>query len=139
MRFHLLGNGCGSVVELLTQDELAHQVGCAPITIRKIEGDEMRPSKLLAESLSGPLGIPAKQRDDFVRFARAEAKEILSNHFASFFQTAESSATSEPDLPTGTVHLLFSDIGGSTQLAQHLGENYRNSTGSFESKIKRLP
>ena len=35
----------------LTQEELAQRVGCAPITIRKLEGDEMRPSKQLAESL----------------------------------------------------------------------------------------
>ena len=32
----------------------------------------MRPSKQLAESLSGPLGISLNQREDFVRFARAE-------------------------------------------------------------------
>jgi predicted ATPase/DNA-binding XRE family transcriptional regulator len=57
----------------LTQEELAHQVGCAPITIRKLEGNEMRPSKQLAESLSRSLGIPPAQREEFVRFARATA------------------------------------------------------------------
>ena len=108
----------------LTQEELARQVGCAPITVRKIEGDEMRPSKQLAESLSGPLGILAKQREDFIHFARAETKEALNSHFASLFETAETSTIPEPHLPTGTIHLLFSDIGGSTQLVQHLGDNY---------------
>ena len=108
----------------LTQDELARQVGCAPITIRKIEGDEMRPSKQLAESLSGPLGIPVNQREDFVRFARAETKEALSDHFASLFEITDPSTVSESSLPSGTVHLLFSDIGGSTQLVQRLGEDY---------------
>ena len=29
----------------LTQDELAHRVGCAVGTIKKLEGDERRPSK----------------------------------------------------------------------------------------------
>jgi class 3 adenylate cyclase len=29
-----------------------------------------------------------------------------------------------PDLPTGTVTFLFSDIEGSTRLLQHLGERY---------------
>ena len=47
----------------LTQEELAHRVGCAPITIRKLEGDEMRPSKQLAESLSRSLGIPPSQQE----------------------------------------------------------------------------
>ncbi len=108
----------------LTQEELARQVGCAPITIRKIEGDEMRPSKQLSESLSGPLGIPANQRDDFVRFARAETKEALDIQFASFFERTDSSPTPESSLPSGTVHFLFSDIGGSTQLVQRLGKEY---------------
>src|SRR5262245_18127757 len=36
----------------LTQDELARQVGCAVGTIKKLEGDERRPSKQLAERLA---------------------------------------------------------------------------------------
>src|SRR5690349_6258755 len=67
----------------LPQDELAHHVGSAPITIRKIEGDDMRPSKQLALSLSAPLGIPSLQRNDFVQFARAEIRDALNNQFAS--------------------------------------------------------
>ncbi len=35
----------------LTQDELARQVGCAIGTLKKIETDERRPSKQLAERL----------------------------------------------------------------------------------------
>ncbi len=108
----------------LTQEQLARQVGCAPITIRKIEGDEMRPSKQLAESLSGPLGISLHQREDFVRFARAEPKEALSNQFAALFEVTDSSTVTASHFPSGTVHLLFSDIGGSTQLVQRLGEDY---------------
>jgi predicted ATPase/class 3 adenylate cyclase/DNA-binding XRE family transcriptional regulator len=108
----------------LTQEELARQVGCAPITIRKIEGDEMRPSKQLSESLSGPLGVPTNQREDFVRFARAETKEALEVQFASFFERTDPSQASESSFPSGTVHFLFSDIGGSTQLVQRLGKAY---------------
>src|SRR5689334_7714188 len=110
----------------LTQEELARQVGCAPITIRKIEGNEMRPSKQLAESLSGPLGILLNQREDFVRFARAEAKEALKDQFGSWFEITDAPPVSEAHLPSGTVHLLFSDIGGSTQPVQRLGEEYVN-------------
>ena len=42
----------------LTQDALARQVGCARVTIRKLEADEMRPSKQLAELLAEQLGVP---------------------------------------------------------------------------------
>lgn len=54
----------------LTQNELARHVGCAAITVRKIEADEMRPSKQLAELLVEQLGITGEEREDFVRFAR---------------------------------------------------------------------
>ena len=108
----------------LTQEELAHRVGCAPITIRKLEGDEMRPSKQLAESLSGPLGIPPNQREEFVRFARTESSDALPSHFAASLETPLPAGVPDNQFPSGTVHLLFSDIGGSTQLAQRLGEKY---------------
>ena len=108
----------------LTQEELAHQVGCAPITIRKLEGDEMRPSKQLAESLSGPLGISPNQREEFVRFARADPNDALASKFAAAFETPHPFKISDGQFPSGTIHLLFSDIGGSTQLAQRLGEKY---------------
>ena len=54
----------------LTQAELSKRVGCAPITIRKIEADEMRPSKQLAELLMDQLGVPVEDRENFIRFAR---------------------------------------------------------------------
>src|SRR5690349_10961465 len=85
----------------LTQEELARQAGCAAITIRKIEGDEMRPSKQLAESLSRALGIQAPQRGDFVQFARAETRDILNHHFATLFETTDLSKTTGSPLPTG--------------------------------------
>ena len=36
----------------LTQEELARRVGCAAITIRKIEADDARPSVQVAERLA---------------------------------------------------------------------------------------
>lgn len=54
----------------LTQEELAHQVGCAPITIRKIEAEEMRPSKQLAGLLGERLGVLPTERGALVKFAR---------------------------------------------------------------------
>ena len=56
----------------LTQDELAHRVGCAPVTLRKIEYDDLRPSVQIAERLAMALNIPLEERAAFVRLARTE-------------------------------------------------------------------
>ena len=64
----------------LTQGELARKVGCAPITIRKIEADQMRPSKQLAELLMGQVGVASNERESFMQFARGgeSAKSITT-------------------------------------------------------------
>ena len=56
----------------LTQDELARRVGCAPITIRKIEADDLRPSVQIAERMAMALNIPLEERAAFVKLARVE-------------------------------------------------------------------
>lgn len=56
----------------LTQDELARRVGCAPITIRKIEADDLRPSVQIAERMAMALNIPLEERAAFVKLARLE-------------------------------------------------------------------
>ena len=56
----------------LTQNELAHRVGCAVGTIQKLEGDERRPSKQLAARLADLLLIASAERDIFLKVARAE-------------------------------------------------------------------
>src|SRR5688572_13813097 len=56
----------------LTQDELAQQVGCAVGTIKKLEGDERRPSKQLAERLADLLRLAPEERAAFLKAARAE-------------------------------------------------------------------
>ncbi len=57
----------------LTREELARRVGCATITLRKIESDERRPSKQVAELLAAHLGVAEDEREAFVRFARGQA------------------------------------------------------------------
>lgn len=54
----------------LTQFELAQQVGCALVTIKKIETRAMRPSKQMAERLADVLAISQEERTTFVAFAR---------------------------------------------------------------------
>src|SRR5215217_3339580 len=52
--------------------ELAARLGCASVTLRKIETDERRPSRQMAEQLADHLSIPNKMRDAFIRVARGE-------------------------------------------------------------------
>src|SRR5512135_185041 len=59
----------------LTQEELARRVGCAAITVRKIEADDARPSVQIAERLAMALAIPLDDRAEFVRRARAARPE----------------------------------------------------------------
>jgi transcriptional regulator with XRE-family HTH domain len=54
----------------LTQVALAQRVGCAVVTIKKIERDERRPSREMADLLADNLAIPDGERDTFVRMAR---------------------------------------------------------------------
>lgn len=105
---------------VLTREELASRVGCAEVTIRKIEADERKPSPQIAELLAQQLGLPADQRELFVRVARGL---VSVAHLAPPIPGAPvaSSATlmalnaPEPTLPTGTVTFLFTDIEGSTK------------------------
>ena len=55
----------------LTQDALAQRVSCSGFTIRKIEADERRPSRHLADRLAVSLAIPAEERRAFMEAARA--------------------------------------------------------------------
>ena len=55
-----------------TQQELAQRVGCSLATIVKIESDERRPSRQIAELLVQYLEIPAEQREQFLKVARKE-------------------------------------------------------------------
>lgn len=55
----------------LTQTELARRVACAPITVRKIEADERRPSKVMAERLAQALELDEASTPRFVAAARA--------------------------------------------------------------------
>lgn len=56
----------------LTRPELARRVSCSPETIKKIERDERRPSRQIAELLADHLVIPDRDRDKFIRMARGE-------------------------------------------------------------------
>ena len=70
----------------LTQSELARRAGCAPVTIRKIEGDGLRPSVQLAELLALALKIPKA----FMGYeADIEGKATLAAEDIRFARTIE--------------------------------------------------
>ncbi|HMD80926.1 MAG TPA: helix-turn-helix transcriptional regulator, partial [Anaerolineales bacterium] len=54
----------------LTQQALANQVGCARITLRRIESGALKPSKELVHILLDKLGIPEREHPQWVLFAR---------------------------------------------------------------------
>ena len=56
----------------LTREELAGKIGISVSALRKIESDERRPSKQLAELLAKALEIPAEEYSSFIRIARGE-------------------------------------------------------------------
>ncbi len=62
----------------LTQEELARRVGCAAVTLRKIEADDLRPSQQIAERMAMSLGIPLEERAVFVRMARSQQPDKVA-------------------------------------------------------------
>lgn len=56
----------------LTQAELARRVGCAEITVRKLEANALRPSVQLSELLALALSLPEKDQIAFVQLARKD-------------------------------------------------------------------
>ena len=54
----------------LTRAQIASQIGCAEITLEKIERDLRHPSRQIAELLARALRIPDEGREAFVQFAR---------------------------------------------------------------------
>ena len=52
----------------LTQEQLADQVGCSAIAIRKIEAEERRPSAQIAERIAQIFHIPKNEQTDISEF-----------------------------------------------------------------------
>jgi len=99
----------------LTQQTLAERVGCSLAAIKKMESDERRPSRQIAERLADTLGVPASQREIFLEVARGIRpvdQLLLAHEPASVL------------LPSGTVTFLYTDIEGSTKLAQEHSEKW---------------
>src|SRR5262245_4621200 len=56
----------------LSAVELARRVGCATVTLHKIEADERRPSEQIAAKLAEHLQVASDERLTFLKVARGE-------------------------------------------------------------------
>jgi len=127
----------------LTQAELARRVGCAEVTIQKIEADERRPSRQIAELLAEQLAIPADERAAFLQCARAElGADRLVTPIPPIAQlvpptpTVCPTLTTQPGLPSGMVTFLFTDIEDSTPLWEHEPEQMRLALARHDAILR---
>jgi class 3 adenylate cyclase len=119
----------------LTQHELARQLGCALGTLKKIETDERRPSKQLAERLADCLEIAATERATFLKAARAELAVDHLNVASTPDRPKE--APQPTPLPSGTITFLFTDIEGSTKLWEHHRLAMRDALARHEAILRQ--
>ncbi len=97
----------------LTQAALAQRVGCAEVTIKKIERDERRPSRQMAGLLADNLDIPAAERDTFVRMARGEFVSAMASPLAD---VSPPPLLEDGEPPGGTEEAVF--VAREHELAQ---------------------
>lgn len=74
----------------LTQQALADRVNCSLSTVVKIESNQRRPSRQIAELLMQQLDIPENYREIFLKAARSIINEdqisAIPNHWESLLQ-----------------------------------------------------
>jgi predicted ATPase/transcriptional regulator with XRE-family HTH domain len=118
----------------LTQTELARQIGCSVVTLRKLEAETRRPSKQIAERLAVALGVAPDAGPAFLRFARGDpfGQPILSpasgtpNHNLPVplnrFVGRETEIVDVTRLLTGARLVTLTGTGGAgkTRLAEHV-------------------
>ncbi len=96
----------------LTQFDLAVRVGCSQDTIHKMEKDERRPSRQVAEILADNFNIPQAEREGFVLFARGLGPEGNSTpSVADDNPTERESTAASPVVPNNLPGQLTSFVG----------------------------
>jgi predicted ATPase/transcriptional regulator with XRE-family HTH domain len=101
----------------LTREELAGRVGYSVSGLRKIESDERRPSRQMAELLAECLQIPPEQRATFVKVARGQ---LRVERLVAAVPTAKARRTPGDGSPRATSRLPTSPtpfIGREQELA----------------------
>lgn len=92
----------------LTQQDLAARVGCAVVTIQKLEEGRRRPSKQVATLLATQLGIATAEHPAFLQFARHDQMILTSTPPSPF---------AAPTRPTNLPTPLTALIGRATEVA----------------------
>jgi len=89
----------------LTRADLAGCVGCAVVTIQKIEMDERRPSRQMAKLLADCLEIPLADHPTFLKVARAEVRVDRMAEIGPPSLTTQSGMTAETETRSSTFPL----------------------------------
>jgi predicted ATPase/tetratricopeptide (TPR) repeat protein/DNA-binding XRE family transcriptional regulator len=114
----------------LTQEELAWQVSCSAILLRKLEAGERRPSKQMAERLAEVLKISADERTAFIELARQRQTQEAQSHLpmpVPAFIGREQELTQIANALAHPAHRLLTIVGaggmGKTYLALRAAES----------------
>ncbi len=92
----------------LTQEELAQQVGCAVVSLRKIEADQRHPSPQMAQRLAHHLALPSGELAEFMAAALGQRATF---HLP---MNAAPAGRSRSNLPASVTSL----VGRSAELAE---------------------
>ncbi len=116
----------------LTQGALGERVSCSSFTIRKIEADERKPSRQLAERLAAALTVPEAERRAFLEVARgvrgSNRLALDAAPLAAGADDAPSASGSEPAPGAAAEPAPF--VGRSNEYGLLIGLIARLSAGS---------
>ena len=109
----------------LTRKGLAELVVCSPVTIKKIERDERRPSPQIAELLAEHLKLPESEHDNFMARARGE---FVSNFISPAELSIEEAQApvSEEDAPNHNLPLQLTPFFGRAQELSDIASKLAN-------------
>ncbi len=110
-----------------SRKEFADLVGCAPITVKKIERDERRPSVEMADLIAVHLKIPEEERSKFIRRARGE--------YIPHLQAPDQLASSDGETPKAPTEDERADRG---QILGRLSPLPDQKLFGVEEKIAKL-
>ena len=121
----------------LTQEALARRVSCSDFTIRKIEADERRLSRHLADRLAAALAIPEQERRAFLDTARAvQAAGRLPLAAAPLGVAASSVAPqSAPDPAIRSANETAPFVGRGVEFGLLIGLVARLTTGAGQAVL----
>ena len=105
----------------LTQEELAAQIGCALVTLRKIETGERRPSKPILERLAVILALPPAEQPAFMAYARSVYPGAATPPHAAATDTSDHTTWQPWERPLRADNLplqLTSFIGREREMAE---------------------